>query len=326
MEDEESEDEGKKLEDVRMSNFAYSQTKISEYISFYFASLGVGCSIVASEIRFFYNLDDINKPHIIYLLTIANCSTIFLSKFAYALLPFHVVLSIIAQYQLRLQWKKTKNYLTKTDNLYSTGELYWLIFEITLNCIMNYPSLYDSTYVEEYTAFDPTTTFYVNDILLCIMIFIRMIYLVRVILAVSFYSDPRAQRVCDIYGADANNVFAIKAMMVEYSWILVALSCLITMLMFSYQIRLFERVIQSSFYHITASMWNIFITMTTVGYGDLFAQTHGGRTIAIFCAFWGVFICSLFIQALTNILTFNFSEKKSFHLLQRLQKKESMRK
>ena len=53
--DEESEDEGKKLEDVRMSNFAYSQTKISEYISFYFASLGVGSSIVASEIRFFYN-------------------------------------------------------------------------------------------------------------------------------------------------------------------------------------------------------------------------------------------------------------------------------
>jgi len=55
--------------------------------------------------------------------------------------------------------------------------------------------------------------------------------------------------------------------------------------------------------------------MTTVGYGDIFASSHGGKTIAIFCAFWGVFICSLFIQALNNILNFNFSEKKSFHLL-----------
>ena len=53
--DEESEDEGKKLEDVRMSNFAYSQTKISEYISFYFASLGVGCAMVASEMANSYN-------------------------------------------------------------------------------------------------------------------------------------------------------------------------------------------------------------------------------------------------------------------------------
>ena len=78
--DDDSEDEGRKLEDVRMSNFAYSQTKISEYISFYFASLGVGCSIVASEIRFFYNIEDVNKTHIVYMLTLANCSTIFLSK------------------------------------------------------------------------------------------------------------------------------------------------------------------------------------------------------------------------------------------------------
>ena len=61
MDDDESEDEGRKLEDVRMSNFAYSQTKISEYISFYFASLGVGSSIVASEIRFFYDLENVNK-------------------------------------------------------------------------------------------------------------------------------------------------------------------------------------------------------------------------------------------------------------------------
>ncbi len=80
MDDDESEDEGRKLEDVRMSNFAYSQTKISEYISFYFASLGVGSSIVASEIRFFYDLENVNKNHIVYMLTLANCSTIFLSK------------------------------------------------------------------------------------------------------------------------------------------------------------------------------------------------------------------------------------------------------
>jgi hypothetical protein len=58
MEDEESEEEeGNKLEDVRMSNFAYSQTKISEYISFYFASLGVGSSIVAAEMTSNYNIN-----------------------------------------------------------------------------------------------------------------------------------------------------------------------------------------------------------------------------------------------------------------------------
>lgn len=38
-----------------MSNFAYSQTKISEYISFYFAMLGVGCAIIGSEMTAAYN-------------------------------------------------------------------------------------------------------------------------------------------------------------------------------------------------------------------------------------------------------------------------------
>lgn len=63
-----------------MSNFAYSQTKISDYISFYFAVLGVGSSIVASEINMYYNDDDMNKYWVIVMMSIANISTGLLSK------------------------------------------------------------------------------------------------------------------------------------------------------------------------------------------------------------------------------------------------------
>jgi hypothetical protein len=54
MDDDDDSDNEKKgkgqMEDVRMSNFAYSQTKIAEYLSFYFAMIGIGSSIIASEI------------------------------------------------------------------------------------------------------------------------------------------------------------------------------------------------------------------------------------------------------------------------------------
>lgn len=83
MEDEESEDEGKKLEDVRMSNFAYSQTKISEYISFYFASLGVGSSIVAAEMASNYNINGQLDYWIFVMTLICNCSSGLLSKIGY---------------------------------------------------------------------------------------------------------------------------------------------------------------------------------------------------------------------------------------------------
>jgi hypothetical protein len=81
LDDESHEDkDSKKLEDVRQSNFAYSQTKVAEFISAFFAMLGVGSSIVASEINTYYNLDEINKEHIITMLAICNISTFFLSK------------------------------------------------------------------------------------------------------------------------------------------------------------------------------------------------------------------------------------------------------
>ena len=64
-----------------MSNFAYSQTKISEYISFYFAMLGVGCSIVASEMCASYNDNGQSDTWIVVMEIICDCSTFFLSNF-----------------------------------------------------------------------------------------------------------------------------------------------------------------------------------------------------------------------------------------------------
>ena len=99
----------------------------------------------------------------------------------------------------------------------------------------------------------------------------------------------------------------------------------ISLLMFSYQLRLFEKQLQSNFRHITTAMWNILITMTTVGYGDVYAQSHAGRAIAIITAFWGVFLVSLFVVSLQNMLEFDPSQAKAFNLLQRLILKDTLR-
>ena len=68
------------MEDVRTSNFAYSQTKISELVSTLFAMLGVGCAIVASEITAGYNINGQNEKWIMIMQIICNVSTLPLSK------------------------------------------------------------------------------------------------------------------------------------------------------------------------------------------------------------------------------------------------------
>jgi len=62
--------------------------------------------------------------------------------------------------------------------------------------------------------------------------------------------------------------------------------------------------------------------MTTVGYGDFYPKTNVGRAVGIICSFWGVFIVSLFVVSLTNMLEFDSPETKAYMLLFRLKAKD----
>jgi hypothetical protein len=73
-----------------------------------------------------------------------------------------------------------------------------------------------------------------NDFLLCFMIFCRLPYLIRSILSNSKFAEPRAQRVCGIYGCEANQEFAIKAIMKENPRDVLMSSLIISLIMFSY--------------------------------------------------------------------------------------------
>lgn len=66
-----------------MSNFAFSQTKISEYISFYFAMLGVGCAIVGSELAANHNENGETEDWVKIMEIVCNFSTIPLCKKVY---------------------------------------------------------------------------------------------------------------------------------------------------------------------------------------------------------------------------------------------------
>ncbi len=72
-------------------------------------------------------------------------------------------------------------------------------------------------------------------------------------------------------------------------------------------------------------MWNVIVTLATVGYGDYFLKTALGRLVGLITAFWGTFIVSYFVVTVTNILTLAAPELKSYVLLQRLHYKEELK-
>lgn len=74
------------------------------------------------------------------------------------------------------------------------------------------------------------------------------------------------------------------------------------------------------------SVWNVIVTMSTVGYGDFFPKTIMGRFVGVLICIWGAAVVSIFVVTVTNMLAFDPTEEKTYSLLQRLQYKEELKK
>ena len=130
-------------------------------------------------------------------------------------------------------------------------------------------------------------------------------------------------------GTDATFMFSVKALMLKKPYSVLIVSLVLSVALFGFTLRIFERPLSEASGHnfnaIFNSFWCTLITMTTVGYGDFYPKSNIGRLVGIIIAFWGVLFVSLFVVTLTNLLDFQGGEEKSYYLLQRLKHKDQLK-
>ena len=73
-------------------------------------------------------------------------------------------------------------------------------------------------------------------------------------------------------------------------------------------------------------MWNMVITLTSCGYGDIYPKSYWGRVVGVIICFWGVLIISFVMVAVTGTFEFSECEDKAYILIMRLAKKELLTK
>lgn len=72
-------------------------------------------------------------------------------------------------------------------------------------------------------------------------------------------------------------------------------------------------------------VWNVIITLSSVGYGEIYAESFFGRLVAIMICFWGVFFVSTLVVSVSEQLDFSNLEDRAYNLLVRLLLKKKIK-
>lgn len=131
-------------------------------------------------------------------------------------------------------------------------------------------------------------------------------------------------------GAGATLFYAFKTASKANPYKTQSILLILSILIPSYTLRIAERPMDptsgQNLSNFTNCVWCIINTITTVGYGDKYATTNIGRVISVLMMIDGMYVVSMFVVSLSDLLAFTKGELKSYDYLNKLLAKEKLRK
>ena len=158
-----------------------------------------------------------------------------------------------------------------------------------------------------------------------LLVFIIVRFSVFVIYFIKYCFDDRLimARIHRIMGVDfqlhqmVKNLYQMNPLFFG-SFLSFILTCLFSILAFEYEI--YNPLIMS----LGDSIWYVFITVMTVGYGDIYAISYLGQITMIIATFSGIVFSSIFVVCVDEFLKMSENEKKAFMMLNRIKYKQEV--
>lgn len=234
-----------------------------------------------------------------------------------SILTIILIMLIYFTEKTNLEYEKEIQKLQMSESLFSTGRYKTLLVNILISIIHPNPIFEGKIFSLYNDQTSHSISRSINSIL-TIISFFRFYFVFRSFLYISTFMDPESKKMCRMYNFESDIVFSLKSIIKNSPLKIYFFSLIISVFIFSYSIRIFERQIEVYNFNIYwNSIWYVFITMLTVGYGDLTAKTNEGRIIVMISCAVGCFLISMMIVAVTNIFTFSINEVNAFIIMER---------
>lgn len=198
-----------------------------------------------------------------------------------------------------------------------------LAFEVGLLCVFPYPYIRGGFFITQplvgaengYSNNTVSVCYNFSEILYVFM-YVRLWFLLRALFNFTPYQDDHARYYCSRTGTKANVRFSIRCMMKTHPFLLIYCFSFPSFFLLGIFLRVFERPFSDQSKQNYASyqnaVWNCAITMSTIGYGDLFPSTIFGRIVAVMCAIMGGFIFSMIVFTFQSLLELGSRQSEAF--------------
>lgn len=168
-----------------------------------------------------------------------------------------------------------------------------------------------------------------NSILTSICLF-RAWFIFKLYLVLSNAYSQRSFRISKINNIKISLMFPFKANMESSSLVINIFLFVLALIICSYNLRIFERYFDVvNDYNLTNylnDLWCVFITMTTVGYGDISPSSFFGRINIIISCMFGVFLVGLMVVSVTSYLNIEGIDSNIYQILLKSEKMEERNK
>ena len=306
-------------EDIRVPAEYFKLVTIDELINCLFLLMTLASCFIYNESKF-CSVDcahDENMKNDIIDLSLIFCS----------ITSFLFIFNLILKYYHYFLLYKHAKYIPNYRNFFRTSLVKYFIYELIpalLHPNLLFKDIYFTTN-KNYNLKEVTYSF--NDMLNLIQC-LRLLYLIIIFAICSDFYGPRADRVCKMMGKHLDLSFSLRALFIERTPIMLGYCSLIICTMLSYMLKILNQPLEinekNNFKNFGNCFWYVVVTMTTVGYGDIYPETTLERIIGYCIAISGTVVVALIVSFFQEQITLGENEKNSVEFVQRVNGKREL--